>query len=85
MPSALHDRQKGFVIKLGWNQPNSTIKKIERKQNKQLLCIKNIIILTVQRSKTPFPHRNGRASNCVTGEVQLILKNFKAPGKDSVG
>lgn len=48
MLSALQNIQKGFVINLGWNQPNSTIRKIERKHNKQLLCIKNVLVLTVQ-------------------------------------
>lgn len=52
MLSALQNIQKGFIINLGWNQPNSTIRKIERKierkHNKQLLCIKNVLVLTVQ-------------------------------------
>lgn len=35
MSSALHDRQKRFIIKLGYNQPNPTIRKSREKKEKK--------------------------------------------------
>lgn len=53
MPSDLQDREKTFGIKLGWNQLKSTIRKNrkERRKTKPLFCIKNTVMLSVQRSK----------------------------------